>query len=277
MKDRVINDSVNRITQGYSTNHRGIDLGWRTDESQNRVFPNCKGTVEVTLDNIPNGSEKGGGWGNYVLIKHDNGMYSRYSHLRSGLPVNKGQRVDENTQIGIIGDSGRAFGRHLHFEVQTGASSTSRINPTKYLTQAICEDTPTPQPTGTIAYIQKTLNERYGYNLVVDNIAGKDTWKHLRKALQHELNVQFNAGLVEDGILGVNSQRALSGLIVAYGARGNITWLIQSCLNIKGYGTNGIDSIFGQGTKNAVMSFQGNNGLLKDGKVGRQTFIKLFN
>lgn len=136
---------------------------------------------------------------------------------------------------------------------------------------------PTPTPTGTIATIQSTLNARYGYHLAVDNIAGADTWKHLRMALQHELNVQYGAGLVEDGILGTASQRALSRVTVSYGARGNITWLIQACLNIKGYNTNGIDSIFGNGTKNAVGNFQRNNGLSVDFIVGKNTFIKLFN
>ena len=134
-----------------------------------------------------------------------------------------------------------------------------------------------PAPTGMVAVIQNTLNQRYGYHLAVDNIPGKDTWKHLRMALQHELNVQYGAGLVEDGILGVDSQRTLSRVTVRYGARGNITWLIQACLNIKGYGTNGIDSIFGYGTKNAVASFQRNNGLVADSIVGKNTFLKLFN
>lgn len=136
--------------------------------------------------------------------------------------------------------------------------------------------TPTPTPTGTIAYIQKTLNERYGYNLAVDNIAGSDTWKHLRMALQHELNVQFNAGLVEDGLLGSASQRALSRVIVRYGAKGNITWLIQAMLYCRGYNTNGIDGVYGDGTKNAVYNFQKNNGLLADGICGKNTFEKLF-
>ena len=136
---------------------------------------------------------------------------------------------------------------------------------------------PTPEPTGVVANIQRTLNARYGYHLAVDNIAGKDTWKHLRMALQHEMNVQFGAGLAEDGILGSASQRALSRFTVRYGARGNITWLIQACLNLKGYGTNGIDGIFLDGTRNAVASFQRNNGLVADSIVGKNTFIKLFN
>lgn len=142
MKDRVINDSTNRITQGYGNGHRGIDLGYRSEEWQNEVHPNCAGTVYATLDGVGPGSEYGGGWGNYVLIRHDNGMFSRYAHLQSGLRVSEGQRVDENTVIGIIGESGRAYGRHLHFEVQMNSSSDSRIDPTRYLTDPICGSTP---------------------------------------------------------------------------------------------------------------------------------------
>ena len=143
MKDRVINDSVNRITQGYQAGvHNGIDLGWRTDESQNQVHPNCPGTVASVLDGVSPGSSYGGGWGNYVLIRHDNGMYSRYAHLYSGIPVSEGQRVDENTIIGIIGNTGKADGRHLHFEVQMNSSSASRIDPTRYLVDPICGSTP---------------------------------------------------------------------------------------------------------------------------------------
>lgn len=167
MKDRVINDSTNRITQGYSSNHRGIDLGWRQDESQNRVFPNCAGTVETILDNVADGSEYGGGWGNYVLIRHDNGMYSRYAHLKTGLMVKQGQRVDENTQLGIIGASGRAYGRHLHFEVQMNSSSSSRIDPTKYLTEPISGSSPSPSKDVNVYYRVKTQN--YGWLPEVKN------------------------------------------------------------------------------------------------------------
>lgn len=166
MKDRVINDSTNRITQGYSSNHRGVDLGWRTDESQNQVHPNCAGTVYATLDGVAPGSEYGGGWGNYVLIRHDNGMFSRYAHLQSGLPVHEGQRVDENNIIGIIGESGRAYGRHLHFEVQMNSSSSSRIDPTRYLKEPISGSSPSKDVN--VYYRVKTKN--YGWLPEVKNL-----------------------------------------------------------------------------------------------------------
>ena len=139
MGDRVIYESTKRITQHYGNGHRGVDLGWRADENMNRVYSNCEGVVYATLDNIPHGSEAGGGWGNYVLIKHPNGMFSRYAHLQSGLLVKKGQQVNYDTQIGVIGNSGRSTARHLHFEVQTGESSTTRINPEPYLSRFIYE------------------------------------------------------------------------------------------------------------------------------------------
>ena len=54
------------------------------------------------------------------------------------------------------------------------------------------------QKVGKIASIQSTLNSRYGFNIAVDNIYGAETHTALVKALQTELNKQFNAGLVVD-------------------------------------------------------------------------------
>ena len=158
MTDRVINESSKRITQAYG-GHNGVDLGWRQDESQNRVFANCKGTVVEVVDGLGNlqGSTGVKSWGNYVLIKHGNGYHSRYAHLKSGILVKKGQEVDETTQLGVIGDSGNAYGRHLHFEVATGYSSTTRIDPTPYLTKAIYEEP--VQPTEPSKTIDELANE----------------------------------------------------------------------------------------------------------------------
>ncbi len=276
MKDRVINDSTNRITQGYKKGvHNGVDLGWRTDESQNRVFSNCQGIVYATLDGVPHGSEQGGGWGNYVLVQHPNGYFSRYAHLQNGLMVKKGQAVNENTQLGIIGNSGRSTARHLHFEVQTSSSSANRIDPTPYLSKAIYTPAPpTPSGNATIKYIQGTLNQRYNTGLVCDGYYGNLTKRALIKGLQHELNIQFGARISEDGIFGPATKNACR--IVSKGARGNITWLIQAKLYCIGYATNGIDGIYGNGTQDAVRRFQANNGLIRDGICGKNTFEKLF-
>lgn len=61
----------------------------------------------------------------------------------------------------------------------------------------------------TIISIQKTLNSRYGCNLVVDGITGPKTKSALIKALQTELNRQFNKKLVVDGKWGAKTKAAI--------------------------------------------------------------------
>lgn len=135
---RVIYESEKRITNGYSSSHRGVDLGWRTNEGENVIYPNCKGKVIEVVTGRPHNPNATGvaSWGNYVLIQHENGYTTRYAHLRE-VYTRVGETVDENTSIGLMGESGNANGRHLHFEVSTSTSSRDRINPTPYLTRAV--------------------------------------------------------------------------------------------------------------------------------------------
>lgn len=141
--DRVIYESSKRITckfNGYP-GHKGVDLGYRSNEEYNKVYANCKGVVEAAVDGLDTMPITAGSWGNYVLVKHQNGMYTRYCHLRKGtVKVKRGQTVDENIVLGIIGESGSVQGRHLHFEVQKTVSASTRIDPTQYLTKPVWEE-----------------------------------------------------------------------------------------------------------------------------------------
>lgn len=62
-----------------------------------------------------------GGYGNYVVIRHDNGSQTLYAHL-SSLNVSAGQWVGQGAHIGGLGNTGRSTGPHLHFEIR-GASN----------------------------------------------------------------------------------------------------------------------------------------------------------
>lgn len=137
---RVITESEKRITNPYSSNHRGVDLGWRTNEKENIVYPNCKGKVLEVVTGQPNNPNATGvaSWGNYVLVEHENGYTTRYAHLRE-VYTRVGETVDESISIGLMGESGNANGRHLHFEVSRSRSSADRIDPTPYLTKAVYE------------------------------------------------------------------------------------------------------------------------------------------
>ena len=58
----------------------------------------------------------GGGYGNYVVINHNNGTQTLYGHLKSVM-VRAGEQVSEGQLIGTEGNTGRSTGAHLHFEI----------------------------------------------------------------------------------------------------------------------------------------------------------------
>lgn len=58
-----------------------------------------------------------GGYGSYVVVRHDNGTQTLYAHL-SSVSVGIGQTVGKGETIGGVGNSGRSTGAHLHFEIR---------------------------------------------------------------------------------------------------------------------------------------------------------------
>ena len=62
-----------------------------------------------------------GGYGTYVVVKHDNGTQTLYAH-NSANAVSMGQWVEQGQVIGYMGSTGRSTGTHVHFEVR-GASN----------------------------------------------------------------------------------------------------------------------------------------------------------
>ena len=69
------------------------------------------------------------GYGNTILIEHDNGMISLYGH-NSTLKASVGQQVTRETTIALSGSTGRSTGPHLHFEAwHRGKNLTSLFMP----------------------------------------------------------------------------------------------------------------------------------------------------
>jgi murein DD-endopeptidase MepM/ murein hydrolase activator NlpD len=69
------------------------------------------------------------GFGNMVLIRHDDGFVTAYAHNAS-LLVKKGDKVKRGQTIARVGATGSVFGPQLHFEIRKG---TSPVDPMKYL------------------------------------------------------------------------------------------------------------------------------------------------
>ncbi|MGX1271549.1 murein DD-endopeptidase MepM/ murein hydrolase activator NlpD [Streptomyces phaeoluteigriseus] len=79
-----------------------------------------------------NGAGDGPAYGNAVVIKHANGVYSQYAHL-SRIDVKVGQIVKTGQRIALSGNTGNSSGPHLHFEIRTTANYGSAIDPVKFL------------------------------------------------------------------------------------------------------------------------------------------------
>lgn len=102
-----------RITSNYGYRHRrmhrGVDLGYPEGTP---VAAAWDGIVRISK-----GTANTGGYGNLVVIRHDNGLETYYAHLSRRL-VNPGQMVKAGDIIGLGGNTGRSYGSHLHFEVR---------------------------------------------------------------------------------------------------------------------------------------------------------------
>lgn len=117
--DRTYTYQGNRI----SDFHHGIDL-----VGGNEVVAFMDGVV-TSLVNV--GEQYGRMC--YVNLKHDNGYYTKYFHLKSGsILVNVGDRVSKGDILGIIGNTGQSTGIHLHFQIDKGSNDSS-INPYDYI------------------------------------------------------------------------------------------------------------------------------------------------
>jgi murein DD-endopeptidase MepM/ murein hydrolase activator NlpD len=104
--------------KGQTKFHGGIDLAARYGTE---VPAAASGTV-VT-------AEAQGGYGLTVVLRHADGIETRYAHLAS-LDVKAGDVVSQGQHVGRVGSTGRSTGPHLHFEV---TQAGRRVDPEQFV------------------------------------------------------------------------------------------------------------------------------------------------
>nr|WP_263324007.1 M23 family metallopeptidase [Neobacillus sp. Marseille-Q6967] len=102
----------------WGKQHKGIDIA----RPSNR-------TIKAADNGIIVSAGYDGGYGNKIVIDHQNGIRTVYAHLAS-ISVSVGQTVSQGSAIGVMGSTGNSTGVHLHFEVYKNGSLQ---NPMSYL------------------------------------------------------------------------------------------------------------------------------------------------
>ena len=124
----VNNKNLKRMASGYGYRidpiyktrrmHTGMDF---TAKAGTDIYATGDGVIEVV-------ETSGWGYGKSIVINHGYGYRTRYAHL-SSFKVKQGQKVKRGELIGLIGNTGKSTGPHLHYEVEKGGK---KLNPVHY-------------------------------------------------------------------------------------------------------------------------------------------------
>lgn len=111
---------TSRFGSRWGRSHKGIDIGAPKGTTIKAV---ASGTVTVAQYGYS------GGYGNYVMISHGNGIETLYGHCTS-LLVSPGTYVSQGQAIATVGNTGNSQGNHLHLEIRVNGVAQ---NPQNYL------------------------------------------------------------------------------------------------------------------------------------------------
>lgn len=118
--------------------HKGTDISiwpfpfYKMDNNQVQVIAAAAGAI---IDKSDGNFDKNCGTNsltaNYIAIQHADGSVALYFHMKKNslTPKSVGQSVAVGEYLGVVGSSGNSSGPHLHFEVWSGSTAGTRIDP----------------------------------------------------------------------------------------------------------------------------------------------------
>ena len=137
-----------KVTRGYSSSHGGMDIVGIS--SQNILSP-VNGVVKSSTMIPKSSGDLTWEWGNYVRVDDADGMRYFFCHMDSRA-VKVGDKVQIGSKLGVMGNTGKSFGAHCHFEVRT--KSNVRTNPADFLD--------IPNRKGTYRWVETSKGWTYG-------------------------------------------------------------------------------------------------------------------
>lgn len=132
----VANKDLKRMASGYGYRidplyhvkkfHHGMDFSAPTGTE---IYATGKGVVETS-------SYSSGGYGNRVIINHGYGYKTLYGHMNA-IVAKEGDEVTRGQVIGYVGNTGKSFGPHVHYEV---IKNNEKINPSYFYYQDLNDE-----------------------------------------------------------------------------------------------------------------------------------------
>lgn len=98
--------------------HSGLDI---SNKSGTKIIATANGRISYAARKMY--------FGNMVVIDHGHGRVTRFGHLKK-LLVKQGKQVKRGDVIGLLGNTGRSTGPHVHYEVKINGTP---VNPLKYI------------------------------------------------------------------------------------------------------------------------------------------------
>ena len=206
MECRVLKSGKCMVTQNYSNSHPAVDLVGE-NSTLDYIVAHTSGKVVLFQDGYDNikGSRGNDSYGNFVKIDNGNGYATLYAHMKKGLSVKNGEYVNKGQIIGYMGDSGNAYGAHLHFEVWKDGV---RVNSYNYLNSDLY-GVNTKYKVGDIVNITGVYVSSSSDDRLVPLIKSGTITKIIEGAKNPYLLDNGNIGWVNDDVIVVDDNRYL--------------------------------------------------------------------